>query len=213
MSERKPLARVVPWAHDLLAQVLSPGDLALDLTAGNGHDTLFLQRRVGPQGRVVAFDVQERALEKTAARLADSGAAVVRHPGPAALSPVPPGVHLVHASHASLAACLDEPLQAAIANLGYLPGGARHLVTRPETTLAALERSLELLTPGGRLAVGVYVGHPGARQEGDAVEALFRTLPSERWQVLRLEAANRREAPFLLVAEKVCGKTGCDPYK
>lgn len=42
------------------AQVLRPGDVAVDATAGNGHDTLFLAQAVGPSGTVYAIDVQVR---------------------------------------------------------------------------------------------------------------------------------------------------------
>ena len=31
---------------------IMPGEIALDMTVGNGHDTLFLSRLVGEPGRV-----------------------------------------------------------------------------------------------------------------------------------------------------------------
>lgn len=43
--------------------------LAVDATAGNGHDTLFLAQLLGQGGQVAAFDIQPQALEKTAERL------------------------------------------------------------------------------------------------------------------------------------------------
>ncbi len=48
-----------------------------------------------------------------------------------------------------------------IANLGYLPGGDRAIITRSESTLAALDQSLTSLAVGGRVAVVVYPGHAG----------------------------------------------------
>ena len=45
-------------AHAFLRTHVRPGAFALDATAGNGHDTLFLCRLVGAAGRVLAFDVQ-----------------------------------------------------------------------------------------------------------------------------------------------------------
>ena len=41
-----------------VGQVLRPGDMAVDATAGNGADTLALARMVGPRGVVHAIDVQ-----------------------------------------------------------------------------------------------------------------------------------------------------------
>ena len=37
---------------------LGEGDLAVDFTMGNGHDTLFLCSLVGETGKVYAFDIQ-----------------------------------------------------------------------------------------------------------------------------------------------------------
>ena len=36
------LIRIVTWSHELVREVLRPGDLAVDLTAGKGRDTLAL---------------------------------------------------------------------------------------------------------------------------------------------------------------------------
>lgn len=199
MSDLSVLTNMVARAHEHLASVLNPGDLAVDLTAGNGHDTLFLYRRVGPNGRVVAFDIQGRALEVTASRLRKAGAEVAFSP----LKGTPSaGVHLVHDSHCRLGHYLTEPPRAIIANFGYLPGGDPSLKTEKTSTIEAMSRALELLAHGGRLAVVAYAGHPGGREEGESVAALFRSLSPQRWRVMRLEAINRSEAPYLLVAEK-----------
>lgn len=195
------LTRIIPWAHCLLAEVLEPGDLAVDLTAGNGHDTFFLAHQVGAEGHVIAFDVQPSALERTAARLADANFLTRRIEAPADLQGAN-GVTLVQESHSKLGDYLVAGPKAVIANLGYLPGGDRSLVTRPQSTLEALRVGLSRLAVGGRLAVVVYVGHPGGGDEAEVVETLFAALSAEFWQVLSLRAANRPQAPFLLVAQK-----------
>lgn len=38
--------------------MLGEADCAVDATCGNGHDTLFLSRLVGPGGTVHAIDLQ-----------------------------------------------------------------------------------------------------------------------------------------------------------
>jgi len=199
MSDSRALTNMVARAHEHLAPVLNPGDLAVDLTAGNGHDTLFLYRCVGPRGRVLAFDIQQQALEMTSALLREAGAEVAFGPWEETSSSA---VHLVHDSHCRLNRYLTEAPRAMIANCGYLPGGDSPLKTEKASTVAALSRALGMLAPGGRIAVVLYVGHPGGREEGEAVADLFRSLPPQRWRVLRLEALSRRDAPYLLVAEK-----------
>ena len=48
---------------------LREGDVAVDFTMGNGHDTAFLSKTVGPTGHVYAFDIQEQAVLSTAKNL------------------------------------------------------------------------------------------------------------------------------------------------
>ena len=46
-------------AHRLIKAKLFGGEIVVDATAGNGHDTLFLANLVGHNGTVYAFDVQK----------------------------------------------------------------------------------------------------------------------------------------------------------
>ncbi len=192
---------MVAWSQHLLAEVLAPGDLVVDLTAGQGRDSLFLFQRIGAAGRLLAFDIQEKSLEETCRLLTAAGASVHLLQGPST-APLPAGVYLVHASHAQLADYLQEAPKGVIANLGYLPGGETGLTTSPASTLQALNQACHLLAPGGRLAVTAYVGHAGGETEGEVVRTLFRGLSPAAWQVLQLEVPNRRASPFLLLAER-----------
>ena len=152
--------RLTHRAHEAVGRVLSDGDLALDATAGNGHDTVFLAERVGEGGRVWAFDVQDAAIAQTRRRLEEAGFG--------------DRVCLIHDTHANLASHLPEAargrLGAVMFNLGYLPGSDRSLVTDAPSTLAALEASLEVIRPGGLVSLMVYRGHPGGREEWQQVK-------------------------------------------
>jgi len=189
------LQRLGSWAHRFLGEALGDGDLAVDLTAGNGHDTLFLWQQVAPSGEVVAFDLQEEALVSCQRRLTE--AAVPLSPTPAAGS-----VSLVAESHENLEGYLTRPPRAVIANLGYLPGSHSSLATEASTSVAALTSALDLLAGGGRLAVTVYSLHPGAAQEAAAVTALFSSLSPNEWETLQLQLPNRKTPPSLLMARK-----------
>lgn len=195
------LTRIVPWSQQLACEVLQPGDLAVDLTAGKGRDTHALAKVVGSEGQVVAFDLQAAALVQTMELLQGHDFTVNIWPVDQAV-PKQSGVFLVQACHSTIAKILPHPVKAIIANLGYLPDGDQSLITRPDSTLAALQQSIELLVPGGRLAVTVYPAHPGGAEEGEVVNTFFCNLPGDRWQVLSLCAANCGEAPYLLVAER-----------
>ncbi|MBD1401672.1 class I SAM-dependent methyltransferase [Pelovirga terrestris] len=202
-SHQGSLSRIVPWSHELLAEVLSPGDLAVDLTAGRGQDTLALWQMVGEQGQVVAFDVQQDALIQTQQRLSASGATVrmVDQAGLPLLASRP-GVDLLYCCHSRYADIVFNAPTAIIANLGYLPGGDQQLMTRPDTTLAALHQALAGLAVGGRMAVVIYPGHVGGAEEAICVERFFSALDSNKYDVLQVQLPNRNQAPGLLVVEK-----------
>jgi tRNA1(Val) A37 N6-methylase TrmN6 len=180
------LKKALLFARDLLIPVLKEGNTAVDATCGNGHDTLFLASRVGATGRVLAFDIQEQAIANTRERLAQAKL----------LS----RVTLVRADHSSLARYVDGPVHAVMFNLGYLPGGDHSLMTRPETTVAALEVSLSLLCSGGIVTVVVYSGHSGGKTEYTAVREYLSLLPQREFTVLEYRFINQAGDPPLLLA-------------
>ena len=59
--------------HDFLKQYVRPGSLCIDATAGKGRDTALLGRLSGESGHVLAFDIQQDAIEQTRALLAQEG--------------------------------------------------------------------------------------------------------------------------------------------
>lgn len=61
------------WCRRFAQEVVKPGDLCVDATAGTGQDTVFLARLVGERGQVLAYDIQEEALRQTGDRLKREG--------------------------------------------------------------------------------------------------------------------------------------------
>lgn len=161
--KRRPLTAL---AHELLASALHEGAIAVDATAGNGHDTLFLARGVGASGRAYALDIQQSALEQTRVRLEQAG--------------LLQRVHLMLTDHAHLLDTLGHEVQGRVAaitfNLGYLPGGDNNRITTAATTIPALRQATTLLAPGGRMTILAYVGHSGGRLEARAVEEWANAL-------------------------------------
>ncbi|QJE94777.1 tRNA (mnm(5)s(2)U34)-methyltransferase [Luteolibacter luteus] len=188
-APERPTAR----AHRELAEVIRPGDLAIDATAGNGHDTVFLAEQVGESGRVIAYDIQAEAIASTRSRLEAVG--------------LEKRVTLIQGSHARLSRDVDIGSVAAVVfNLGYLPGGDHAVITLREETLSATRQALDALRAGGLLAMVCYPGHAGGDEESEAVLAWVRDLDASLYDV---EVARRegtlRPAPFLiLVRKKVC---------
>lgn len=181
--------RLTELAHEAVRAVLGPGEVAVDATAGNGHDTAFLARLVGPSGRVFAFDIQPEALTRTAARIGNAGA-----------------VTLLARDHAEMAAAIPREFHgqvgAVMFNLGYRPGGPPEVVTRRETTCRAISAGLQLLRPGGVLTVIAYTGHPGGKAEAVAVADLLWALPDPPFHVTEERPRCRTLAPWLFVVHR-----------
>ncbi|MBC8115652.1 MAG: class I SAM-dependent methyltransferase [Candidatus Saccharimonas sp.] len=179
-------------AHAIIRQVIRPGDVAIDATAGNGHDTKFLAELVGETGHVFAIDLQQEALQRTAALLAKTTLT---------------NIHLVQRDHAELKSIIPGEHHGRIAtvmfNLGYLPGGNRSLATRTDSTLEAIRSALEIIRPGGVLTIIAYPGHPGGATEAIAVESLLRNLSPVDYETAKHSAASERAlAPCLFVVKR-----------
>lgn len=184
------LQRVLQYAQHLLNEAIEEGDTVVDATAGNGHDTLYLAQLVGDSGQVFSFDIQKEAVDATLHRLLDNALehrAIVLKDG-----------------HENVAKYVDKPVGAAIFNLGYLPGSDHNIVTKPNTTIQAIEELLKLLKIGGMIILVIYHGHEGGKAERDAVIDYVSALPQKYVHVLRYEFLNQQnDPPFIVALEKV----------
>ena len=178
---KKPLE----MAHDFLTQVIIKDDIVVDATMGNGHDTLFLAKLAK---QVYAFDIQEQALEKTNQRLQAAGLT---------------NVQLILQGHETVDQFVSE-LKAAIFNLGYLPSADKSIITRPHTTIEALEKLCHMLVRGGRIAIMIYYGHEGGDLEKDSVLNYVSQLPQQEYTSTIYRTLNQvNNPPFLVMIEKL----------
>jgi predicted methyltransferase len=189
-TERPALRGPVPLSHLLVRSCLRPGDTVIDATCGNGYDTLFLAESVGPDGQVWGFDIQQQAITETERRVTEAGLSAC--------------VTLIQVGHQTLAQHITAPVQAVFFNLGYLPGGDRSIITRPETTTPALDQSLAVLAPTGVLAITIYPGHSGGSDEQLTVERWANVLKPRIYHCWRMAQSNvTADAPYLLFVQKV----------
>ncbi len=168
--------------HHYLEQFIQPGFSVIDATAGNGRDTAFLCGLVGTEGRVLAFDIQQQAVENTRRRLAEGGwqdtACVVLD------------------SHANMAQYAEAgSVDCIVFNLGWLPGGDHRIFTHAESTIAAIEAGLTLLRDGGLMCVSIYYGGASGYEERDALLDYVKTIDAARYTVLVTQFANRGGDP------------------
>lgn len=186
------LDRILPFAKKLLEKAVTNGDVVVDATLGNGHDTLFLAQLVGENGTVYGFDVQEDAIRTSKERLNQHGLAdrvTIFHNGHEQLSKLIPAEH--------------HQVKAAIFNLGYLPGSDKSVVTKPETTLSAIQQLLEMMVPEGIIILVIYHGHAEGAIERDALLTYCQEIDQKKAHVLQYRFMNQQNnPPFIVAIEK-----------
>ena len=171
-----------------LSAHIKEGITAVDFTMGNGHDTLFLSKAIGENGKLFAFDIQQQALDNTAQRLKDNGCF--------------PNYTLIKASHSLVKEYVKEPINVGVFNLGYLPGGDKSITTLRETTLPAVDAAPELLADDGIILIAVYPGHAEGEIEGKLLTDKLSTLDRKKICVSRFTILNSPTSPYFIAVEK-----------
>ncbi len=179
----------VEFSHYLFTSHVQEGDLLIDATAGNGEDTIFLANLTGPTGDVLAFEIQEEALRNAASRISKEG--------------LEERVTLIKDGHENIGEYAETGSVGGILfNLGYLPGGDKDIITRPETTLRAMDSGLSLLKQGGIIVLVIYTGHSGGKEEKNALLSFTSRLDFTEYNVLHYHFVNQLTPPPEVLAVK-----------
>lgn len=165
-------------AHRWLKEQMTPEWIAVDGTAGNGNDTLFLLQHCK---KVYAFDIQKEAMENTLKRCEGYSSLTFSLLG-----------------HQHLNRVVHEPIDCAVFNFGYLPHADQTVITLPDTSVEAINQAFELLKPGGILLLACYLGHPGGKEEHAAI---FHWINQQNKIEVR-SYTQRENAPILYEIKK-----------
>lgn len=184
----------VTLSHLYASSVIRPNDVVIDATCGNGNDTIFLAEAVGNGGKVYGFDIQDIAIEATHKAL--SAKSLLQQ------------TELLLQSHdemlSSIPSSYHGKIRCIMFNLGYLPGGDKHQITLPSSTLEALQQSLQLLAVGGLISICAYRGHDGGEEEEKAVETFCSQLPKQSYNCIKTEHINEQpNRPVLYCIQKL----------
>lgn len=172
-------------SHEMVGKVVQEGDIVVDATMGNGNDTLFLSKLVGDAGKVYAFDIQPLAIENTRKCLEAAG---VAH-----------RAELIMDGHQNMDQYVPKGIRTVMFNLGYLPKGDHNIGTRAESTIAAIEKSLELLCKEGIIMIVVYYGGDSGFEEKNTVMEYFKSLDCRKYSVLVQDFVNQVNCPPIAV--------------
>ena len=174
----------ITLAHHLMAQYIKEGDTCIDATAGRGFDTAFLCELVGESGEVLAFDIQEEAVNSTRALLEERDLKAT--------------VYLE--SHTKMHAYkAAESVNGIMFNFGYLPGGDHSICTHAASSIEAIETGLGLLKKKGVMSLCIYHGGDTGFEEKNAIMAYLKTLDMKKYTVVVSELYNKPNHPPLSV--------------
>jgi len=179
-------------AHSIIDKHLTTGEMAIDATTGNGHDTLYLAKQVGITGKVFGFDIQQQAIESTDSRLKSEN--------------FTNNIKLFHCSHNQIQHCIPTEFHGKIKvimfNLGYLPGSDKSIITQADSTLSALEQAIKLLVTSGVMTIAAYPGHSGGDTETNAIEQWHQQLDCKQYHVKTIYSSEKQTAPRLYIIQK-----------
>ena len=168
--------------HDFLRRQVKPGAVCIDATAGKGRDTALLCRLAGKNGQVIAFDIQEAAVEQTRALLAEQGLTA----------------EVVQDSHAHMARyAAPGTVDCIVFNFGRLPGGDAKIFTTAASSLPAIDAGLTLLRQGGVMALALNIGKVNGYEEKNAILSHLKSINDRLFTVLACDWLNRRNDPPL----------------
>ena len=174
--------QITQWCARFIREQVQPGDLCIDATMGNGNDTLLLSTLAGPEGKVLAFDIQEMALANTRNRLEEAFA--------------PSNYTLLLDSHSNMSQYAEEnSVSCIVFNFGYLPGGDHGKATTSSSSISAMEQGLKLLKKDGLMSLCIYSGGDSGFEERDAILSWLQTLDSRKYLVIKSDYFNRPNNP------------------
>ena len=181
------MIKLLDMAKYFLTKGNIPADgILADFTMGNGNDTLYLCG-LAPEGKVYAFDIQQKALENTKKRLEENGRE---------------NAVLIQDSHHRAEKYIEEKLHGGMFNLGYLPGGDKTLHTMCESTIVAVKSAINMLLPGAVLVISVSPGHEEGKKEGNLILNELEKYDKTEYSVAVYRIINSPDAPFIIAVQK-----------
>jgi len=179
------IEKIIPFAHRKISESLKDGGTSVDMTCGNGNDTLYLSAL---SSHVYAFDIQKEAILNTNFILSENSVT---------------NVSLIHDSHINISNHVKTEVSCIVFNLGYLPGVNKKITTKSKDTIKAIKDSLELIKINGSIVITLYPGHKEGNEEANDVKEFCSKLLSNKYDVLYYYMLNKNNSPFNIIIERL----------
>lgn len=181
--------KIVEFSHLLIKDYIenhNNKDLILvDATCGAGNDTLFMANCLNNRGRLIAYDIQEIAINTTKSLIEKNGFNNI--------------VYKLE-SHEYITEIPDL----VIYNFGYLPNGDKSITTKAETSLKSVSKMINLINQNPELLIilVLYPGHSDGLVEAQEIDKLCLNLSGSDYLVCKYQNYNRITSPFVITISK-----------
>ena len=171
---------ILNMVKKICSENITKNDFVVDMTVGNGNDTLFL---ANISKKVFGFDIQDVAIENTKKLLRENNVY---------------NYELFNISHEKINDVLKEyekNIKLILFNLGYLPCGDKSITTNHKTTLNAVKNSFSMLSSNGLILI-VFYPHPEGKTEAQVV---LEYLNKNKLKYTIYKNTPNMDAPYLIV--------------
>ena len=167
------------FIHKYIKPLVSKDDICVDMTLGNGNDTLFLSSLAK---KVIGFDIAIEAINNSKEKLKDVD-----------------NVILINDNHINVDRYVKEKVKLFIFNLGYLPHSQNDTITKADETLIAFKKAYDLLQIKGYIIITFYLGHRGGKDE---YYLLDNYIKKNRIPIMETYRQDRTNSPITYIIKK-----------
>ena len=170
----------------LIKGILKSGDIVIDATCGNGHDSTFIAECIGKEGTLYCFDIQAEAIKNTQESLERLNNK--------------PMYLMFKESHAKLELFVKTKVDCVFYNLGYLPTSDKTITTEATETIKSVQAAFKLLKPNGIISLMVYLTHDN-QLEYQQIKNYLLSLNSNEVSIAETAFILRKSSPVLFIIE------------
>ena len=170
----------------LMKTYISKVDIAVDMTVGNGFDSKNILEILNPK-KLYCFDIQKEALENSKKLLYNFS-----------------NYKLILESHKNIDKYINENIDFAIYNLGYLPNGNKNITTNADDVGESLKKLLLKLNFNGIIIITFYPGHLSGEIESLEISKILKSLEQKNFLVLKFLFENQKNnPPYVVMIQKI----------
>ncbi len=162
---------------------------AVDMTVGNGNDIFNICSIIGKESHIYGFDILEEAINKSTEKLK-----IHKNMN----------INLILDSHENIDNYIEDDLDLAIYNLGYLPKGNKNITTDYNTVINSLNKVFKILNKNGIILITFYPGHKSGKLESIEIEKYLKTKDQKKYRILKFDFINQvNNPPYVIVIERL----------